>query len=135
MNDKAKKAKATFNKGFNCAQSVLTGYSKEELNDEKQLFRIAAAFGGGINGMGKTCGVVTGALMALGLRYGHDRFDDYEKKEVLKRKTEAFIDAFTKEHGSLECKTLLEPYANSLNPYKKCPDYVESAVRILENLD
>lgn len=62
-----------FMKGFDCSQVVLAecadrlGISREETN------RMTAAFGGGM-GIGETCGAVVGAMIALGMKYGH--FDE-----------------------------------------------------------
>ncbi len=54
-----------------------------------------------------TCGAVTGALMALGLKYGKGLNDDESrKKETYDRATE-FFHEFKKIHGSVNCRELL----------------------------
>ena len=59
-----------FIKGIDCSQIVL-GYAAERagLCDETAI-KVSSAFGGGM-WCSRTCGVVTGALMALGMKYGH----------------------------------------------------------------
>ncbi len=67
---KAENARATFRKGFNCSQAVLSAFAEEFGLDPIMAYRVAAAFGGGMGHMGETCGAVTGAFMVIGLKYG-----------------------------------------------------------------
>lgn len=81
------KALECFGGGLDCSQ-VVFGYGAELLGEDKEkAVKIAAAFGGGMWN-GETCGCVTGALMALGLKYGHCKLGDEETKNalLLKRK-------------------------------------------------
>jgi len=134
MDKKADLAGKKFRQGYNCAQSVFSVTSEVSPDEEVELLKISAAFGGGICGMGKTCGAVTGALMSLGLKYGHAHYTDQSSKDTLQKKAEYFIEAFKKAHGTIECNDLLAPMANTTEPYKNCPGFVESAVRILNEL-
>ena len=44
----------------------------EKLNlDLKTAIKIATPFGGGMARLGETCGAVSGALMAIGLKHGN----------------------------------------------------------------
>ena len=70
----AKRARALVQEQkVHCAQAVLTAHG-EELGSGKidydTLMKISSAFSGGIARQGNVCGAVTGALMALGLKYG-----------------------------------------------------------------
>ena len=48
VNDKASLAKAYFEEGYNCAQSVLLAFSEEAGLTSKQAARITSTFGGGM---------------------------------------------------------------------------------------
>jgi len=66
--------------------------------------KIAASFGGGMARTGKTCGVVTGGLMALGLKYGYTA---PEGKDSTYQIAQEFMHRFEKKHGSLACRDLI----------------------------
>lgn len=102
------KAAQGFKEGFNCAQQVLA-YAVERHYfdmDRKEAFKIAASFGGGMCN-GDTCGCVSGALMAIGLKFGHCEPNDQETKTFLKARTVAFDKRSLERNGSLICRNLL----------------------------
>ena len=70
MNE-ADKAVRTYVRGVNCAQSILATSGQDLGPDRTESLRTASGFGGGTGRMARTCGVVTGAFMVLGLKYGH----------------------------------------------------------------
>lgn len=92
--------------GIDCSQ-VCFGYGAELIGfDKDEAMKIASAFGGGM-WHGETCGCVSGALMAIGLRYGHcDLGDEDTKNEMLSKKHE-FEQKFIEANGSLICKEIL----------------------------
>lgn len=93
--------------GIDCSQ-VVFGHGAELIGfDKETAIKIAAAFGGGMFA-GERCGCVTGALMAIGLKYGHYKRGDKKAKDALLEKKAEFEKAFIEEHGSLVCKELLE---------------------------
>lgn len=101
---KTEKALENF-KAFNCAQSVLMSFAEDVHLEEKNAWRIALGFGGGM-GMGETCGAVTGAYMVLGMKaQAHGK--TYPEKEETKIAVRKFNSLFTEQHGSLSCKKLL----------------------------
>ncbi len=75
--------------------------------EEKTALKIAAGFGGGMGRMAETCGAVTGALMALGLKYG-GATPDPQAKETAYQRVREFAARFKASHGSLACRDLLE---------------------------
>ncbi len=97
-----------FRNSFNCAQSVLSVFHADFNLPEDTVLKIATAFGGGMGRQQFTCGAVTGALMALGLKYGKGRNDSDEKKKETYRHTVDFFNEFKKQHGSISCRELLE---------------------------
>ena len=137
----AEQAVKHFEDGYLCSQSVFMAYAEELGIDPQIAARTAAPFGAGIAYMGRTCGAVTGALMVLGVRYGHDDPEDEEAKERLFEKTHAFLSAFEAEHGALVCRELLGwdlstkeglAMARQENLFETaCPGFVEDAARLV----
>jgi C_GCAxxG_C_C family probable redox protein len=100
-------AARVFADGFNCAQAVFSTVAPGLGLDEETAARIATAFGGGMARMGGTCGVVTGAFMALGLARGNGRPADKETKEKTYVIALEFVKRFMERHGSIACRDLL----------------------------
>ena len=75
----ADKAEEYFNNNFNCSQAVFTTFATETGLDEELALKIATQFGGGAR-KGEMCGAVSGALMVLGLKYGHCHSENEEEK-------------------------------------------------------
>lgn len=130
-----------FRNSFNCAQSVLSVYHADFNLPEDTLLRIATAFGGGIGRQQLTCGAVTGAIMAIGLKYGKGSNDSDENKKETYRYTLHFFNEFKKRHGSANCRELLEGLdmhnpddMNEINRrdmfHTHCEKYVGDAVEI-----
>ena len=61
-----------FMKGIDCSQVVAGGILQKETggSHRKKHIKMAAGFGGGM-GIGETCGAVVGAMIVLGMKYGH----------------------------------------------------------------
>ena len=142
---KSEKAVAYFNNSFNCSQSVLAAFAPELGISEDNSLRVACAFGGGIGRKQLTCGAVTGALMALGLKYGKALNDSEGKKTQTYALTHTFCDEFTSRFGTLNCRELLlgldmnNPEDNSkireLGLHDShCARFVKEAVDIIEKL-
>lgn len=135
--------KALFMEGIDCSQ-VVAGAMAEALNmDEKQLRKMSACFGGGMM-CGETCGAVTGALMVLGLKYGHDTEGDQAQKAIMQEKVAAFKEAYFKQYPSTMCRELLKHDISKPGEMEKvleegtmftlCPCVVQSVIEILDQL-
>jgi C_GCAxxG_C_C family probable redox protein len=134
-------AVAQFSRGFACSQSVLIAFASDfGLSDEMAL-KIAAPFGGGMARTGKTCGAVTGGLLALGLKYG---YTVPEGKDATYAIAQEFMHRFEHLHGSLICRDLIgfdistpqdrEMARLSGVLQKLCPCLVADAVKILQGI-
>jgi C_GCAxxG_C_C family probable redox protein len=134
-----------FKNKFNCSQAVFTVFGKEYGLSEDDCLRISCAFGGGMGRQQHTCGAVTGALMAIGLKYGKARNDPEEKKMETYLKTQEFFKRFEQLNGSISCKVLLDGLdMNNPDDHKiimerklfdiKCEKYVADAVEIAEKI-
>jgi C_GCAxxG_C_C family probable redox protein len=60
----------------------------------------------GLGGTGRTCGVVTGGLICLGLYFGKDDLMDYQANSRATRAAREFIARFEETMGSLECRDI-----------------------------
>ncbi|MDU2066849.1 MAG: C-GCAxxG-C-C family protein [Sporomusaceae bacterium] len=128
-------------KGYNCAQSMLAVYGPRLGLPEEIALKVASAFGGGIARSGQTCGLVTGALMAIGMTC--DPADPSSKNEVCDL-AKPFLEAFKAANGSLLCQDLLgESMADPAGLAKlqannttsiRCPQLEKSAGAIFERL-
>ncbi len=135
------KAVELFRGGCACSQAVLGTYGPRYGLSENQAMRIAAAFAGGMR-MAETCGVVTGALMVLGLAHCTDECRSIEGRRNAYRAALDFAEAFKARNGSLACRELLgcdisTPAGGEIAREKGlfetlCPRLVGDAARILE---
>jgi len=96
----------SFLEGFDCSQVVLTSVSEELGIDDITAKKISACFGGGMF-CGSTCGAITGALMAIGLKYGHSMPNTPEVKNKNIAKLMEFKEKFLEKYDSVICKELL----------------------------
>ena len=125
-----------FEEGYVCSQAVFGVFCEEFGLSKNDAFKIAACFGSGMR-QAEVCGACTGALMAIGLKYGED-------KKTCDRLSNRFFEEFRKENGSFICRDLLEcdistpegvKYALDNNLFKEfCPKMVASAVKITEKI-
>ncbi len=143
--NKQKQAINYFKNSFNCSQSVFTVFAPDFGISEDDSLKIACAFGGGMGRQQHICGAVTGALMAIGLKYGKALHDEESKKAETYRKTVEFFEKFKKLNGTISCKELLHGLdMNHPDEYARikelglfdtlCTKYVEDAVKITEQI-
>ena len=128
-----------FKEGFNCSQSLLAVFGASLGIERDSALRIASAFGGGVGRMGDTCGVVTGALMIIGLRFGATSARDTVAKARTYEIVKAFLNDFKVRHHSVKCRDLLgfdissKPDSGKIIS-KQCPKYLVDAVSIIEEI-
>ena len=135
------KAKSRFENGYACSQAVLSTLSPELGLDEEAAFKVAAAFGGGMMRHGEVCGAVTGALMALGLKFGSATEDD---EEAVRNASQELMRRFEEEKGSLLCRELLGyrlivpeelTQARESGVFQsRCPFFVERATELAKEI-
>ena len=125
-----------FGKGHVCSQAVFSVFCEEFGLSRDDAFKIGACFGSGMR-QGEVCGACTGALMAIGLKYGENKKDCDELSNK-------FFKEFSTENGSYICNDLLGcdirtpegvQHAIDNNLFKElCPKMVASAVKITEKI-
>jgi C_GCAxxG_C_C family probable redox protein len=104
---KSDEAEKVFGDGYNCAQGVFLPFAQEFGLDAETALLTASSFGAGMGRTQETCGAVTGALMAIGLKYGFTKPGDQERRDLVLRKTRELMARFREEFGTLKCKDLL----------------------------
>lgn len=137
------KAKKYFEQKYHCSQAVLAAFAEELGLTEEQALKLGGCFGGGMC-KGEVCGACTGALMALGLKFGQSDIRDLESRKKTNDVAVEFLDIFKKENGSYICRELLgcdlateegKLYAMEKQLFVEfCPKMVESATMIAEKL-
>ncbi len=105
--DPVARACALFAQGVSCAPAIVASVAPRFGLSEDAAARAACCFGGGMIGTGKTCGAVTGAMMALGLAHGSGATLDAARKQEAYARTAELWRRFTEKHGSITCKDLL----------------------------
>ena len=95
-------------------------------------------------GIGETCGAVAGAMIVLGLKYGHFDTEHMEQKGVMNEKRAEFIRKFQEKYESCRCKELLKYDISNPEEMQKimeegllfdfCPEVVKDSLEILKSL-
>ncbi len=96
---KSENAAEIFSDGYSCAQAMFATFAEDLGLDRQTAAKISSGFGGGMH-LGETCGVVTGAFMVLGLKFGEGKKRTYDK-------TTEFTDKFLQRNPSIKCLDLL----------------------------
>ena len=86
---------------------MFSSFGEDSGLDRERALRVAGAFGGGMARMGETCGAVTGAFMAIGLKYGKAKAGDEGARERTYELAREFVTRFKARHGSIRCRELL----------------------------
>lgn len=130
--------------GLNCAQAILSTYGVKLGIALESALKVASGFGGGMSRMAETCGAVTGAFMALGLKFASADAGDYDAREKTYDAVRRFAEKFSAANGSIVCRELLGcdigneegrnfAIENRLF-YTRCPGLVRCAAEILEEI-
>lgn len=142
--NKMEEAQYLFDKGYSCAQAVLTTFANEHNIDHEVALKIASGLGAGLGFRGNICGAVLGAYIVIGLSEGSHLVNDEYSNEVVYNLTRRFDKEFIKMHSTTNCKELLQvdlskpegiDYAVQTDLFKtKCPIFIGDAVSILEKM-
>ena len=131
-----------FKKGFDCSQIVLAEVSDKLGITREQAYAIASCFGIGM-AQGGTCGAASGAIMAIGLKYGNVKSGDMKAKADVFKKRDEFIRRFEQMNGKVACPDLLGQRVDTLEEmlvaspqgvFRACPRYCVNALKILEDM-
>ena len=130
--------------GFACSQAILGAYAPSFGFDTELALKISTPFAGGIARLGEICGVITGALMVVGLKYGKTKSGDNEAKELTYYYSEEFIEAFKARKKHILCRDLIDIDLNTPEGLKRfreenlsqliCEKFVRDGVEILDQI-
>ena len=140
--ERAERAKAFFNEGYNCAQSVAMAYADIANLDEKMVATITASFGGGMGRLREVCGAVSGMAFVASFLSPCPTADNAEAKKANYALVQLFAEQFRQQNGNIVCRSLLgldrpkdepTPSPRTTEYYQKrpCAEYVACAARIV----
>ncbi len=138
-------AEARFVQGYSCSQAVFSALAERRGIAPEVALRVAAGFGGGLAHCGRTCGCVTGAIMAIGLgQTDISPEGNRAGKEKTYEASRRFLRAFEERNGSTVCLELLgcdistaEGHAEAVRKglfRSRCAKLVRDAVELVEGM-
>ncbi len=107
MTDAEKNAREHLASGYNCAQSVLKAVLEEKGVFFDEAMSLSSGFGGGIAGEGRTCGAVSGAIMAIGLLNGPQNDDVVKGKESTYKLSSILVERLKEKFETTQCYELI----------------------------
>lgn len=133
-----------FIEGYDCSQVVLSHFAEQMGISQDVANKIAACFGGGML-QADTCGAFTGALMVIGLKYGHyDPEQLLAQKDIMMAKSAEFKKKYFENRTTCNCKELLgydvstpEGFQEALESGRMmsfCPELVKEVIGILDEM-
>lgn len=106
--ERSRKAREYFIKGYNCSQSVILAFQDVSGLSEEDSARLAAGFGGGMGRLREVCGAVSGMTFLSGAIAPFTDPSDQGAKRANYALVQRFASAFRQENGSIICRELLE---------------------------
>lgn len=126
-------------KGYACSQAMLLIALESEAKENPDLIRAIGGLRGGLDGLGKVCGALSGGMCFLsyfGGRGGDDEMEDSNLKTMSKKLYEWFVE-YTSEYGGINCTQILN--GNPHNRVQRCPmvvrDTLEKCISLLQEYD
>jgi C_GCAxxG_C_C family probable redox protein len=120
---------------YNCCESVLMTLAEHLGVESEMIPRIATGVGAGFSLNGLTCGSISGAIMALGVKYGRNSSED--NPAATWKRVDSFIKDFRDRWGAVTCRELtgldvktaegMKKYLESVHDYA-CTERVKYAV-------
>jgi len=91
---------------YNCCESILLTLSEHLGVESEMIQRIATGVGAGFSLNGLTCGSISGAAMAIGMKYGRDSSED--NPAATWKRVNSFIKDFKDRWGAVTCRELTD---------------------------
>ncbi|HCX64146.1 MAG TPA: hypothetical protein DHN33_02905 [Eubacteriaceae bacterium] len=111
---------------YNCAETLLKSCNEYYgLGLDEKALKLMIPFGGGFYSE-RACGVLTGALSALGVMYGEEKPTDQKK---LKAAAKEWVEVFEGHFGSIECASLKKTHRDEV---KKCAPLMMEGAQLFE---
>ncbi len=144
MSESGERARAAFLDGLNCAQAVLATFCEPLGLDRATAIRLAESLGGGIGGMGLTCGALSGGSLVLGLKLGRTQPVDPQAKEATRQAVRELFADFARRQDSCMCSEIVgidmtdpDQVARAREEglfRQRCPDAVADAAEIVQQM-
>lgn len=144
MTEAERNAREYLTSGYNCAQSVLKAVLEEKGMFFDEAMSLSSGFGGGIAGEGRTCGAVTGAIMAIGALNGLHGEDVVQAKKRTYEISSMLIERLKEKFKTTQCYELIgvdmkDPEAKKAARDRgvfsdQCSEFVATAVGIVLDL-
>ena len=141
--NRVEKATELFSRGWTCSQSIMAVYADDVGLDCDTAMILGRGFSGGISRLGRTCGVVSAAVMVLSFQ-GLDEPDEARDRARVYTAVNEFVKRFEERCGAMDCKDLLGANISTKDGYQEaqdkklfktiCPGFVGAAAEILEEL-
>ncbi len=133
----ARAARARRDEGYHCAESVFLAVAAGFDDGYNESLRLNTGLGGGIARTGRTCGAITGGVLALGHLYGRTDPSDEDSYARVAAMARDVLDDFAREFDSTECEELLgynigegSPAEGDSARRQKCAGYIERAAQL-----
>lgn len=120
----AQEAAELFHSGWNCAESVFQAIHRQVCGGSGPV-HLLTALGGGMASK-KTCGALSGAIVALGLVYGRTQPDEQAKKAAYARAKRLHAE-FRDQFHSVDCWQLTCHYHDHKQQKEGCTRLVRAA--------
>jgi len=140
---KSQYAAELFRDGFICSQAILVAFCDSYGLDKNNALKITSGLGGGMC-CAEICGVVSGAALVIGLKYGHTDAKDTAAKATCNAKVKEFLSVWVERNRHITCRDILGCNITTPEGMQKaidekmfttvCVDMVSSAAAILEEL-
>lgn len=141
--EKHEQASALFMGGLRCSQAVFEVFANDFNIDPDIARKVSIGLAGG-SGAGGECGAVAAAYLVNGLIHGFSQPGEPDKFRMIMMKNQQFLDKFKAFHGKINCKDLInldffteegrKHFIENNVKEKKCKNFVEDAVKILQEI-
>jgi len=132
MKNRKEKALELFRNKYNCAQSILVAYADVVGLTEETALKLTSGFGGGVAGMGRTCGTVNAGVMLLSLKHGSSNVEDVENKNRTRFIIRSFVTEFEQYHSSMCLDILTKEEKRYTMHSEKCESVVALVCDLLD---
>lgn len=122
-------ARAYFQKGYNCCQSVLLAFNDILGLTEEKATTLGSGFGGGFGRMREVCGAVSGMTFLAGAISPAANPEKHDERTANYALVQKMAGKFKERNGSIICRELLRLRADekrSPEPEKRTSSYYHS---------
>lgn len=142
VEERAARAKAAFENGYNCTQAVIMAYADITDMDAEKFAAIVEPLGGGMGRLREVCGAVTGMFIISGTTHWGQSTTDRKVRTEIYSGVQELARRYKEHCGSIVCRELLGLKQHSDPPvpeertaayYRRrpCAEYIAYAARLV----